>query len=217
MSPPQLNRQHRGDLKQWQRQRLLEGAARLLGWHGRLIEVKVLDLRVHVVGELDVAEHNRRVAESRPPVVDPLLLRCLLAENPEFAARPAPVRVAGALAAAQRWQSALRPLGGFVAFGPRAAVVPAAQACSSRLAMVALVHGFGVIAHDPAPFHAATADLTFDEEVQHEQRRTCRLAIVHHPDLQRPTHRTWVHRLVEEVVYGAFMQSAPTTCRSATP
>jgi hypothetical protein len=175
--------------------------AELLGWSQHVVQAEVLDLLIHVAGQLDLAEHHHRTSQGWPPAADPLLLQCLLAEEPGFAARPAPVRVDGALAGARRWQTALRPLGGFVAFGPRVAVVPADQARSSRLAMVALVHGFGVVAH-----HPADAETRGSEE--HASGRD-RLEVVHAPDRRPPRHRTWLHRLVEESLYDAFLKTQP--------
>jgi hypothetical protein len=157
----------------------------LLGWDGNLVvDARAWSTRRLVVCALDQTEHARRTANGLLPITDPFLLRCVGASNPGFMTARPPVRIAGAIAVRNRWSTAVANLGGFTAFGAVAAVLPARQADRLDVAADAAVAGFGVIA-------------------QHEDGRQ---RLVHYPDLRpRVRTRTWVHRLVEEIVYDALL------------
>ncbi|MQY07248.1 hypothetical protein [Actinomadura macrotermitis] len=194
-------------------QSLMEHAAALLGWPGILAEVDLLGCHLWVAARLTEAGQSRLQGEQRP-VTDPLSLRFALATDTAFAKASAPVQIDGALSARRTWRGALAPLGGFVAFGARMAIVPPSQARSSHLQMLALVEGFGVIAHHPQPDPPASQ--THDGQGNGWTRDGSGgwLQLVHPPD-QRPTGRaTWVHRLVEEQIFQALLVSQQTVTAS---
>src|SRR5580704_15655016 len=71
----------------------------VLGWDGfNLVEARAWSTRRLVACALDPVEHRRRQAEKLLPVADPLLLRCVAAEDPEFMLARPPVQIAGAIA-----------------------------------------------------------------------------------------------------------------------
>jgi len=159
----------------------------LLGWDGfGIVEVRAWSARRLVVCALDPAGHRRRQAEGMLPAVDPFLLRCLVDQDPRFVLAPPPVRIAGAIAVRRTWKAAMANLAGFAAFGALAAVLPAGAADRLEVAAEAPVQGVGVIASDAAG--------------------TVRL--VHRAGPHVTEARTWVHRLVEEIVYDALLAPA---------
>lgn len=161
----------------------LREALAMVGWGNYdLVDAEVLGTRQLVACTLDESEHHARVADGRPPVVDPFLFRCVAHEDPAFVTRRSPVHVAGAVAVRRCWTSARRNLGGFRAFGARVAVLPPREARRPGVATEAIVTGFGVLARDA------------------DQSR-----LVHHPDVRAVSDRTWVHRLVEEALYDALV------------
>jgi hypothetical protein len=166
---------------------LAAGLLPVLGWTGHMvIEARAWSARRLVVCRLNESEHQKREAEGRPPVADPLLLRCVAAEDPGFMHAPSPVEIAGAIAVRKKWPSAVTNLGGFSAFGALAAVLPPAEADRLDVAAGALVEGIGVVACDG------------DGQVR----------LVHHPgSAPRTGTRTWVHRLIEEIVYDALLRA----------
>ncbi len=159
----------------------------LLGWDGLgIVEARAWSARRLVVCALDPAEHRRRQTESMLPAADPFLLRCLAAQDPRFVLAPPPVRIVGAIAVRRTWKAAIANLAGFAAFGALAAVLPAGAADRLEVAAEAPVHGIGVIAADPAG--------------------TVRL--IHRAGAHTADARTWVHRLIEEIVYDALLAPA---------
>ena len=169
----------------------------LLGWDGLgIVEARAWSTRRLVVCVLDPAEHRRRQAEGMFPAADPFLLRSLAAQDPRFVLAPPPVRIVGAIAVRRTWKAAIANLAGFAAFGALAAVVPAGAADRLDVAAEAPVHGIGVIAADAAG--------------------TVRL--VHRAGVHTAAARTWVHRLIEEIVYDALLTpaSAPDPASGAT-
>jgi hypothetical protein len=159
----------------------------LLGWEGfTVVEARAWSTARLVVCVLDDREHERRAANGELPVIDPLLLQCIGAERPEFMLARPPVRIAGAIAVRGTWKSAVRNLAGFGAFGARLAVLPPEQADRLDVAAGAAVEGYGVVAAD-------------DDGV---------VRLAHYPDVRpREGGRTWIHRLVEEIVYDALLTS----------
>ena len=161
-------------------------ALSVLGWDGfSLVEARAWSTRRLIVCALDPAEHRHRQAEKLLPVADPLLLRCVAAEDPGFMLARPPVRIAGAIAVRRTWKSAITNLAGFAAFGSLAAVLPSASADRIDVATEAPIQGVGVVAA--------------------EQNGTVRL--VHHVGAHTIAKRTWVHRLIEEIVYDALLAS----------
>ena len=161
-------------------------ALSVLGWDGfSLVEARAWSTRRLIVCALDPAEHRHRQAEKLLPVADPLLLRCVAAEDPGFMLARPPVRIAGAIAVRRTWKSAITNLAGFAAFGSLAAVLPSASADRIDVATEAPIQGVGVVAA--------------------EQNGTVRL--VHHVSAHTIAKRTWVHRLIEEIVYDALLAS----------
>ncbi len=79
------------------------------------------------------------------------------------------------------WRSARTNLAGFAAFSARVAVLPARIAYRDAVRAEAIYHGFGLVT---------------DEE-PHE--------VIQAPDTNVDAGRTWVHRLVEEIVYDAVL------------
>lgn len=154
----------------------------LLGWSGQVVKARAWSASRLVVCTLDQEEHERRAAAGIPPVTDPLALRCVGAGDPRFLAR-SPVKIAGAVAVRSRWRSATLNLGGFTAFGSVAAVLPPGQAGRLDVAVEASVEGYGVVAWDG-----------------HGEAQ-----LVHHPADPPAIARTWVHRLVEEIVYNQVL------------
>jgi hypothetical protein len=155
----------------------------LLGWSGWPTQACVLGTPpLTVFMALDEREHQRRVIDGLSPVADPIMLRCVANQNPGFMTRPAPIRVDGAVVSRRRWTSARSALGGFVAFGPGLALLPASEACRLSVATNAIFAGFGVAAEQASG-----------------------VEIVHQPDTRPVARRTWVHRLVEEILYSAFL------------
>jgi hypothetical protein len=158
----------------------------VLGWDGfSLVEARAWSTRRLIACALDPVEHRRRQAEKLLPVADPLLLRCVAAEDPEFMLAPPPVQIAGAIAVRRTWKGAIANLAGFAAFGSLAAVLPSASAERTDVATEAPVQGVGVVAA--------------------EQSGTVRL--VCHASVHTMAKRTWVHRLIEEIVYDAMLNS----------
>jgi hypothetical protein len=156
----------------------------LLGWDGRVVvEARAWSTRRLVACELDQDEHERRVARGLVPVTDPLVLRCAGACDPGFLTARPPVRIAGAIAIRRTWRSAVANVGGFSAFGSRVAVLPPGPAARQDVALEAAVEGLGVIAWEDGG-----------------QAR-----LVHHPAPSPAGARTWVHRLVEEIVYNEVL------------
>ncbi|GAA1526479.1 hypothetical protein GCM10009678_04930 [Actinomadura kijaniata] len=201
---------------------LMEHAAALLGWAASPVEVDVLGCRLWVAARLTEAGQHR-LRNGQAAVTDPMTLRFVLATDTDFAAASAPVQIDGALSARRTWHGALTPLGGFVAFGPRVAIVPPAQARSSHLTMLALVEGFGVIAHYPAvdplasPIPRPCGGHGWSEDGSGGD-----LQLVHPPDRRATGRGTWVHRLVEEHLFQAVLDarsssSASVSASAATP
>jgi hypothetical protein len=172
--------------------RTISEACELLGWSGRAVDVTVLGTQLTVVGAVDEAERANRLADKIFPAADPLLLKCVAHGDPDFLTRSSPVKVDGVVAIRQRWSSARSTLGIFTAFGSRVAVLPTVEARRTSVAVEAIVGGCGVIAK---PEYG-------------------NLEVVQRPDPQSPQIRTWIHRLVEEVLYDAFL--ADSTAASDT-
>src|SRR4051794_16404471 len=116
-----------------------------LGWHPAvLVELVLFGARLLVGADPDPVEIHRRLALGLGPMTDPRSLRHRLDHDPDFAARPAPVRLVGALADRASWPAARGAIGLFTAFGPRAVLVPAA-ACTPVALIEAAVTGVGVL------------------------------------------------------------------------
>lgn len=172
---------------------LLPNVLAALGWEDRLtVHAVALGTRRLVVCELDENEHEARCRDELPPATDPLLLHCLTASRPGFLGRPAPVHIYGTIAIRKTWRSALNHLAGFAPFGAQVAVVPEVVARRLPVALDALYHGFGVIALERPDW------------------------LVHSPDLRRDQIRTWIDRLVEEVVYDSVLRQAPAATRMSS-
>ncbi|MBO3751932.1 hypothetical protein J5X84_38180 [Streptosporangiaceae bacterium NEAU-GS5] len=137
-------------------------------------------LRV-VVCELDESEHAERQKARLLPTADALLLHCRAHVDPSFLTRPSPVRIHGAVAARASWPPARENLAGFTAFGARVAVLPEGIASGDAVRAEAIYHGFGLVAAEPP----------------HQ--------LIQGPDPDIGGKRTWVHRLVEEIVYDAMV------------
>ncbi|WP_155358888.1 hypothetical protein [Acrocarpospora macrocephala] len=146
-----------------------------------MVMVRALSTPRMVVCELDDSEHARRQDAGLLPTADALLLHCRAHVEPSFLKRPSPIRIRGAVAARASWQSARANLAEFAAFGARVAVLPARIAHRDGVRAEAIYHGFGLV----------TA------EQPHE--------VIQPPDTRVGAGRTWVHRLVEEVVYDAVL------------
>ena len=159
----------------------------MLGWAGQTaVEARAWSTTRIVVCSLDTAGHLRRSGAGHLPITDPLLLRCALSADSGFRHARPPVRIFGAIAVRRTWQGATANLGGFSAFGSRVAVLPQEEAVRPDVGLEAALEGYGVIALDV------------------EQRAW----VVHHPGKrQRTGAGTWVHRLVEEIIYSALLAS----------
>ncbi|MGW5156955.1 hypothetical protein ACWEPN_15900 [Nonomuraea wenchangensis] len=156
-----------------------------LGWQGRrVVQARALSSRRWVACELNEAEHETRLREGLPPAADAFLLHCVAHRYPDFLSRPAPVHIEGAIAPRRTWAAARNNLGGFVSFGARVALVPTVVARSLPVAVDAVYYGFGVVALE-------------------EPDR-----LVHLPEPVPAQERTWVRRLVEEVIYDAVLRQA---------
>ncbi len=167
----------------------------VLGWGSEyVVEAATLGAHRLVACALDTTEHQARLGRGQLPTADPFLLGCVAHCDPEFLTRPSPVRIDGAVAVRRRWDAARRNLAGFTAFGPRAAVLPGREARGSRVAVEAVVAGFGVVAVDGDG-----------------------LRLVHPPDVRPPAHRDWVNRLVEEVIYDAVLAARGATAPGRGP
>lgn len=133
---------------------------------------------------LNEAEHQRRSAVGLLPIADPIMLRCVLASDAGFRDAPQPVTIVGAIAARRTWDGATANLGGFSGFGALVAVLPPEEAGRPRVEIEAAVEGYGVVAWDGQD----------------------QVWLVHHPDTRpRTAGRTWVHRLVEEILYNSLI------------
>jgi hypothetical protein len=157
----------------------------MLGWDGQTaVEARAWSTTRIVVCSLDEAGHQRRSGAGHLPVTDPLMLRCALSADSGFRDARPPVTISGAIAVRRTWQGATANLGGFSAFGSRVAVLPPEEAVRPDVGLEAALEGYGIIALDGE--HQAW--------------------IVHHPDTRpRTGARTWVHRLVEEIIYSALL------------
>jgi hypothetical protein len=157
----------------------------MLGWDGQAaVEARAWSTTRLVICSLNEAEHQCRSDTRHPPVTDPLMLRCSLSSDPGFRGAPPPVTITGAIAVRRTWQGATANLGGFSAFGSRVAVLPPEEALRPDVGLEAALEGYGIIALD----------------VEH------RASVVLHPDTRpRTGTRTWVHRLVEEIIYSALL------------
>ncbi|MEV0229320.1 hypothetical protein [Nonomuraea sp. NPDC050786] len=165
---------------------LAPGVLAALGWQGcQVVTARALSTPRVVLCELDEREHARRQESGLPPTADALLLRCRVAVDPAFLERPSPVRIRGAVAARASWRSARANLAEFGAFGARVAVLPARVARQDAVRAEAIYHGFGLVT----------------VEKPHE--------VIQSPDTYVSTKRTWVHRLVEEIVYDAVLSRKP--------
>jgi hypothetical protein len=170
-------------------------ACALLNWSGLLVDVTVLGTRLTIAAETDQAEHADRLAGRLFPVADPLLMKCVAHSDPAFLARRSPVRIDGAIAVRRRWSSARSTLGTFTAFGGRVAVLPVDEARRTNVAVEAIVGGCGIIA----------------------ERSDGDLEIVQHPGARTPQSRSWVHRLVEEIVYDAVLAGSSAGADTTAP
>lgn len=158
------------------------GVLAALGWQGcQVVAVRALSTPRVVVCELDASEHARRREAGLVPTSDALLLHCRAHVDPSFLTRPSPVRIRGAVAVRVSWRSARANLAGFAAFGARVAVLPATAALRDAVRAETIYHGFGLV----------TA------EQPHE--------VIQAPAACADTERTWVHRLVEELLYDAVL------------
>ncbi|MET7334217.1 hypothetical protein [Nonomuraea sp. NPDC005650] len=165
---------------------LAPGVLAALGWQGcQVVTARALSRPRLVLCELDEHEHARRQEAGLPPTADALLLHCRTHVDPSFLERPSPVRIRGAVAARASWRSARANLAEFGAFGARVAVLPARVACRDAVRAEAIYHGFGLVM----------------AEKPHE--------VIQPPDTFVSTERTWVHRLVEEIVYDAMLAQRP--------
>lgn len=164
----------------------------VMGWPRSGVEASITrSPRLFVLGEVDGAEHARRVDEGRLPVADSFLLRCICHDDPGFATRPSPVHVRAVVAVRRQWQSALGAVGDFTAFAPRIIAVPDPQARTDRVTVETITTGVGVISTN------------VDSPWQ----------LVHPPAPMRVTPRTWVHRWVEESIYDAFLAYGAGGCQ----
>jgi hypothetical protein len=170
-------------------------ACTLLGWSGRAVDVMVLGTRLTVAATTNPAEHADRLADRLFPMADPLLLKCFAHSDPGFLTRRSPVRIDGAIAVRRRWSSARSTLGTFTAFGSRVAVLPVDEARRTNVAAEAIVGGCGIIA----------------------ELGDGGLEIVQHPDPRTPQSHSWIHRLVEEVVYDAVLAGSSAGSDTAAP
>lgn len=158
------------------------GALAGLGWQGcQVVTVRALATSRVLVCELDEPEHARRQESGLLPVADALLLRCRAHVDPSFLTRPSPVRICGAVAVRASWKSARANLASFAAFGARVAVLPTKVAHQDAVRADAIYYGFGLVA------------------AEHPQE------MIQAPDTSARGKRTWVHRLVEELVYDAVL------------
>lgn len=164
------------------------GVLAALGWLAcQVVTARALSTPRVVLCELDEHEHARRQGAGLPPTADALLLHCRAHVDPSFLERPSPVRIHGAVAARASWRSARANLAEFGAFGARIAVLPAEVARRDAVRAEAIYHGFGLV----------TA------EEPHE--------VIQPPDTCVSVTRTWVHRLVEEIVYDALLSQRQFT------
>ncbi|MEW1838540.1 hypothetical protein AB0392_11350 [Nonomuraea angiospora] len=161
---------------------LAPGVLAALGWQdSQMVTARALSRPRLVLCELDEPEHARRQEAGLPPTADALLLHCRAHVDPSFLERPSPVRIRGAVAARASWRSARANLAEFGVFGARVAVLPAKVARRDAVRAEAIYHGFGLVL----------------AEKPHE--------VIQPPDTCVSTKRTWVHRLVEEIVYDAVL------------
>ncbi|MEW9527297.1 hypothetical protein [Microbispora sp. NPDC049125] len=166
---------------------LSSGVLASLGWQGcQVVTVRALSTRRLVVCELDEGEHARRQEAGLVPSADALLLHCRAHVDPSFLGRPSPVRIRGAVTIGGSWRSARTNLAGFAAFGARVAVLPAEIAYRDAVRAEAIYHGFGLVT----------------TEEPHK--------VIQVPDADIGMERTWVHRLVEEIVYDAVLSQQTT-------
>jgi hypothetical protein len=162
---------------------LTDIACALLGWTRAVpIELEVLGVRLVVAARPQPDEIAVRLAAGPAPAADPWQLRLLLDDDPGFLTRPAPVRLAGAIAVRHAWRPARTAAGVFTAFGPRAVLLPERR-CTPRVLLEADLAGIGVLAARPGC-------------------RTERL-VAAAPAPEVP--RSHVHRLVEECVFHALL------------
>jgi hypothetical protein len=157
----------------------------LLGWDGKtLVAARAWSATRMVACSLNETEHQRRSAGGPLPVADPVMLRCALSSDAGFRDAPRPVTIAGAIAVRRTWEGATANLGGFSGFGALVAVLPPKEAMRPNVELEAAVEGYGVVAWDGRE----------------------RAWLIHYPDTRPGTGgRTWVHRLVDEIVYDALL------------
>jgi hypothetical protein len=159
----------------------LAQAVAALGWRAEcLLDVEVLGARLVVAATPDRAELAARDADRLGPLADPWLFRVRADDDPELLTRPAPVRIAGALAVRRSWPAARAAAGTFTAFGPRAVLLPRRAVTRAALTEAAVI-GIGVLTADDA---------------------TLLLPAGPPP----PVPRSHVHRLVEELVYASYLE-----------
>lgn len=158
--------------------------AAVMDWPAEGAVASLGDSPVIVMGALNEAEHARRSAAGAVPLAGAFLLRCALAEDPDFRLAPPPVVVRGFVAVRRTWRSAMQSIGTLTAFGPRVAALPVEVAASDEVLAEAIVTGVGVIARGPAGWRLVQPPKTVTSD--------------------RPT---WVHRWMEERVYEAFLTS----------
>lgn len=162
-----------------------------LGWQGcQVVTVRALATSRVLVCE---PEHARRQEAGLLPVADALLLRCRVHVDPSFLTRPSPVRICGAVAVRAWWKLARANLASFAAFGARIAVLPAKVARQDAVRADAIYYGFGLAA------------------AEHPQE------MIQAPDTSARGKRTWVHRLVEELVYDAVLSQRTAQCLDRRP
>ncbi|WP_143734286.1 hypothetical protein [Microbispora rosea] len=150
-----------------------------------MVTVRALSTWRVVVCELNEAEHTLRQEIGLVPAADTLLLHCRAHVDPSFLTRPSPVRIRGAIAARASWRSVMTNLAEFAAFGARVGVLPAKVARRDAVQVEAMYYGFGLVTAEE-PYEMIQAPDTF-------------------VGAGLGPGRTWVHRLVEEIVYDAIL------------
>lgn len=102
---------------------LAEEAAAQLGWHGTVLEMRLLGKPVHIVARLRTAEHAERIAVGSMPVTDRADVSTWLWPELAPSAPPEAAEVVGVLSVQRHWRTGLASIMPFARYYSEAALV----------------------------------------------------------------------------------------------
>lgn len=102
---------------------LAEESAAQLGWHGTVLEMRLLGKPVHFVARLRTAEHAERIAVGSAPVTDRADVSTWLWPELAPSAPPEAAEIVGVLSVQRHWRTGLASIMPFARYYSEAALV----------------------------------------------------------------------------------------------